>query len=104
VRSEDRSVRDPIGETLREFIGEIAVWGVLCLVGGAFVLIWGEHPVLFIVGIAAFAFVSGWVGYLSREVIEPHSTRARRVRTALTAGVLGGLCAFAVSLLFCSCT
>lgn len=30
-------VRTPLGETFRDFIGEIAVWAVICLVGGVFV-------------------------------------------------------------------
>ena len=32
-------VRTAVGETL-EFIGEIAVWAVICLVGGVFVFMW----------------------------------------------------------------
>jgi len=89
--------------TAREFIGEIAVWAVLCLVGGAFIFLWGEHPVLLVTGIGLFAVVSGWLGYLYRGFMDPQSIRPRRIQAALTAGVLAGLCAFAVSLVFCSC-
>jgi len=33
-------VRTAVGETFLEFIGEIAVWAVICLVGGVFVFMW----------------------------------------------------------------
>jgi hypothetical protein len=96
-------VRTQVGETFREFIGEIAVWVVICLVGGVFIFMWGKHPALLIVGIAMFAIVGGWFGYLHRKFIDSQSSSGRRIRAALTAGALTGLCAFAVSLVFCSC-
>jgi hypothetical protein len=55
------------------------------------------------VGIAMFAIVGGWFAYLHRKFIDPQSSTGRRIQAALTAGVLTGLCAFAVSLVFCSC-
>ncbi len=69
-------VRTPLGETVLEFIGEIAVWAVLCLVGGVFVFVWGKHPALLIVGIAMFAIVGGWFGYRHRKFIDPQSSAA----------------------------
>ena len=101
LRTEDANMR--IEGTAREFIGEIAVWAVLCLVGGAFILLWGEHPVLLVTGIGLFAVVAGWLGYLYRGFMDPQSTRLRRIQAAFPAGALAGLCAFAVSLVFCSC-
>lgn len=40
LRTEDANMR--VEGTAREFIGEIAVWAVLCLVGGAFIFLWGR--------------------------------------------------------------
>jgi uncharacterized membrane-anchored protein len=96
-------VRTPLGETVQEFIGEIAVWAVICLVGGVFIFMWGRHPALPIVGIVMFAIVGGWFGYLHRKFIDSQSSTGRRLQAALTTAVLAGLCAFAVSLVFCSC-
>jgi len=96
-------VRTPLGQTVQEFILEIGVWAMICLVGGVFIFMWGEHPALLIVGIAMFAIVGGWFAYLHRKFIDPQSSTGRRIQAALTAGVLTGLCAFAVSLVFCSC-
>lgn len=93
-------MRNAIGEFLGEFLGEFVVGAAICLIGGVFVLGWAKHPILMIAGVVAIAFVAGWFGYLW----DPQLTRKRRIRTALTAGVLGGLGAFAVSLVFCSCT
>jgi len=96
-------VRTPLGETVQDFILEIAAWAVVCFVGGVFIFMWGEHPALLIVGIAMFAIVGGWFGYLHRKFIDPQCSTGRRIQAALTAGVLTGLCALAVSLVFCSC-
>jgi hypothetical protein len=52
-------VRTPLGETVLESIGEIAVWAVICLVGGVFIFMWGKHPALLIVGIAMFRSRAG---------------------------------------------
>ena len=97
-------MRPPLGETVQDFILEIGVWAVICLVGGVFIFMWGEHPALLIVGIAMFAIVGGWFGYLHRKFIDSQSSTGRRIQAALTAGLLTGLCAFAVSLVFCSCS
>lgn len=96
-------MRTQLGEAFRDFIGEIALWAAICLVGGVFIFMWGKHPALLIVGIAMFAIVGGWFGYLHRKFIDSQSSSSRRIRAGLTAGVLTGLCAFAVSLVFCSC-
>jgi hypothetical protein len=58
-RTEDEIVRTPLGETVLESIGEIAVRAVICLVGGVFIFMWGKHPALLIVGIAMFAVAGG---------------------------------------------
>jgi hypothetical protein len=65
---------------------------------------WEKHPALLIVGIAMFAIEGGWFGYLHRKFIGPQSSAGQRIQAALAAGVLTGVCAFAVSLVFCSCT
>jgi len=97
-------VRTQLGETFLDFIGEIAVWAVICLVGGVFIFMWGKHPALLIVGIAMFAIVGGWFGYRHRKFIDSQSSTVRRIQATLTAGVLTGLSAFAASLVFCSCS
>jgi hypothetical protein len=93
-----------LGETtVRDLILEVGLWAVICLVGGVFIFIWGQHPALMVTGIGMFAIVGGWFGYLHRKFIDPKSSTGRRIQAALAAGALTGLCAFAVSLVFCSC-
>ena len=46
----------------------------------------GKHPALLIVGIAMFAIVGGWFGYLHLKFIDPQSSTGRRIQAALTAG------------------
>jgi hypothetical protein len=77
---------------------EIGLWAAICLVGVVFIFMWGEHPALLIVCIAMFAGVGGWFGYLHRKFIDSESSTGRRIQAALTARVLTGLDAFAVSL------
>jgi hypothetical protein len=93
-----------IGEAFTEITAEFLVWAALCLIGGAFFILWADHPLLMITGIGVCALVAGWFGYLYRKFMDPQSTAVRRLRAALTASLLAGLCAFAVSLVFCSCT
>jgi hypothetical protein len=83
--------------------GDMALFAAMCLVGGVFIFLWGEHPALLIAGIAMFAVVGGWFGYLYRKAVDPQSSTSRRIRAAATAGLVAGLGAFEVSLVLCSC-
>jgi hypothetical protein len=83
--------------------GDMALFATMCLVGGVFLFLWGEHPALMIAGIAMFAVVGGWLGYSFRNGVDPQSSTSRRIRTAAAGGLLAGLAAFEVSIVFCSC-
>ena len=84
-------------------LGDMALFAAMCLFGGVFIFLWGRHPALMIAGIAMFAVVGGWLGYLFRKRVDPQSSTSRRIRTAAAGGLLAGLAAFEVSLVFCSC-
>jgi hypothetical protein len=105
VMTENQRVANDYDEDHRigEFIVEIAVSAALCLFGGVFIFLWGKHPALMIAGIAMFAVVGGWLGYSFRKGVDPQSSTSRRMRTAAAGGLLVGLAAFEVSLIFCSC-
>lgn len=83
--------------------GDMALFAATCLVGGVFIFLWGEHPAVLIAGIALFAVVGGWLGYSFRKRVDPQSSTSRRIRTAVGGGLLAGLAAFEVSIVFCSC-
>jgi hypothetical protein len=84
-------------------LGDMALFAAMCLVGGVFIFLWGEHPALLIAGIALFAVVGGWLGYSFRKRVDQQSSTSRRIRTAVGGGLLAGLAAFEVSIVFCSC-
>jgi uncharacterized membrane protein YeiH len=79
--------------------GDMALFAAMCV----FIFLWGEHPALLIAGIALFAVVGGWLGYSFRKRVDPQSSTSRRIRTAVGGGLLAGLAAFEVSIVFCSC-
>jgi hypothetical protein len=83
--------------------GDMALFAAMCLFGGVFIFLWGRHPALMIAGIAMFAVVGGWLGYSFRKRVDPQSSTSRRIRTAVGGGLLAGLAAFEVSIVFCSC-
>jgi hypothetical protein len=105
VTTENQRVANDYDEDhpMSEFIVEIALSAALCLSGGVFIFLWGKHPALMFAGIAMFAVVGGWLGYSFRKRVDPQSSTSRRIRTAAAGGLLAGLAAFEVSMVFCSC-
>jgi hypothetical protein len=51
-----------------------------------------------------YLIVGAWFGYLHSKFIDSQNATGPRIQAALAAGVLTGLCVFAASLVFVSCT
>jgi multisubunit Na+/H+ antiporter MnhB subunit len=88
---------------VRELVGEIVLYAAVCLVGAVFVFVWRTHPTLALLTIAVFAIATGWFGYLYRRLMDPESSRTRRLRTAAFAAGLAAFDALAVWAPLCSC-
>jgi hypothetical protein len=86
-----------------EFFGEIALWAVICLVGGVAVFLWGHFQVIAVLGLCFAALGAGWLGWAYRRRTNPDSSLIRR----LVVGVLAAGRAVFVALVFlpalCAC-
>jgi len=91
-------------ESVREFVGEIVLYAAVCLVGAVLIFVWMTHPTLALLAIAVFATATGWFGYFYRRLMDPESSRTRRLRTAAFAAGLAAFGALALWAPLCSCS
>lgn len=89
---------------MRDFLGEMALYATICVVGVVGLFVWRTHPAVAVLLVVALAALVGWAGFRIEKTLHPEGGHSRRVAAvALTVGG-AGLAVVVLWVSICSCT
>jgi hypothetical protein len=89
---------------MRDFVGEMALYAAICVLGVAGLWVWRMYPAAAVPLVIGLAVLVGWAGYRIEKNLRPEGSLSRRVvAAAFTVGFVG-FAVFVVWVSLCSCT